>query len=131
MYHEENLFESVVPVLVYLPLFAVLIALIVFLIILIRRNAKESAAEHVAGITIEASIFTKRTRKKRDPNTLPYDKEYSYAATAFHYITFETRDCQRIELSVDAATYQRLSEGDTGTLTYQGSKYIDFIQEKF
>ena len=131
MHNGENPFEHIVPFLIYLPLGAVLIALIIFLVIMLRRTAKEAAAETVVGSTIGATVFQKRTRKKRDPNTLPYDKEYSYAPTAFHYITFETRDCQRIELSVDSATYQLLSEGDVGTLTYQGSRYIDFIQENF
>ena len=131
MYYEENPYQSVVPLLKYLPLILIAAALIAFLFFLIRRLRKEMPKDYAGGKTISATVFSKRSRQKRDPNTLPYDKEYSYAATAFHYITFETRDCQRIELSVDAATYQRLSEGDTGTLTYQGSKYIDFIQEKF
>ena len=131
MHTGENPYESVASLLIWLPLLLIAAALIVFIVIMLRRNAKASAAQHVTGTTVAASVFAKRSRKKRDPNTLPYDKEYNYSATVFHYITFETRDCRRIELPVDAETFQRLTEGDTGTLTYQGSQYIDYIQQKF
>ncbi len=131
MHTGENPFQFIVPLLKYLPVMLIVTALIIFIVIAIRRIARETPKDYADGKTIEATVFSKRTRKKRDPNTLPYDKEYAYAATCFHYITFETADCQRIELSVNAETFQRLSEGDTGTLTYQGSQYIDFIQGNF
>lgn len=127
----DNPFESVVPYLLYLPLALVAVAIVVFVIIMIRKNIKQNSNDYADDNSISATVFSKRTRKKRDPNTLPYDKEYQYAATMFYYITFETHNCQRIELSVDAATYKRLSEGEIGTLTYQGSQYIDFIQGNF
>lgn len=128
---EEFPFEKIVPVLKYLPFVLISAALIIFLIVIIRRLCKETPKDSGSGTTIQATVFSKRSRKKRDPNTLPYDKEYSYAATVFYYVTFETRDCRRIELPVSSDTFQRLSEGDTGTLTYQGSQYIDFIQGNF
>ncbi len=131
MHTGENPFQFIVPLLKYLPVLLIAATLVAFIVIVIRRIIRETPKDYASGTTIEATVFSKRTRKKRDPNTLPYDKEYAYAATSFHYITFETTDCRRIELAVNSATYQRLSEGDTGTLTYQGSQYIDFIQGNF
>lgn len=131
MHTGENPFQFIVPLLKYLPVLLIVTALVVFIVIVIRRLIKDTPKDYAAGITVEASVFSKRQRKKRDPNTLPYDKEYAYAATSFYYITFETNDCRRIELSVNSETYKRLTEGDTGTLTYQGSQYIDFIQGSF
>lgn len=131
MYYEENPYQSVVPLLKYLPLILIAAALIAFLFFLIRRLRKEMPKDYAGGKTISATVFSKRSRQKRDPNTLPYDEEFAYAATRFYYITFETQDCQRLELAVASDTFQRLAEGDTGILTYQGSQYIDFIQRAF
>ncbi len=131
MHTGDNPFQKYVPFLVYLPLTLIAIALIVFIIIVIRRVIKQNPKSYANDNTISATVFSKRTRKKRDPNTLPYDKEYQYAKTTFYYITFETETCQRIELSVDSETFKRLTEGDIGLLTYQGSQYIDFIQQAF
>ncbi len=121
---------SIVPVLKALPVIAIVTSLVIFLILMIRRNMKHPKS-YADGKSIEASIFSKYVREKRDPNTLPYDKEYAYAATKFYYIIFETKNCERLELPVTSAVFQRLSEGDVGTLTYQGSQFIDFIQQQF
>lgn len=43
-----------------------------------------------------------------------------------YYITFETQSGIRIELPVRGKQYGLLIEQDTGTLTYQGTRYIDF-----
>lgn len=131
MYTEDTVFQSTIPLIVSLPLIIFSVALIVFIIIVVLRHFKSSNIERITDNSIEATVFHKRSRKKRDPNTLPYDKEYAYAATVFYYITFETRNCQRIELTVNADTFRRLSEGDIGKLIYQGSQYIDFIPGQF
>ena len=129
MHTGENPFQFIVPLLKYLPVMLIVAALIIFIVIAIRRIARETPKDYADGKTIEATVFSKRTRKKRDPNTLPYDKEYAYAATSFYYITFETNDCRRIELSVNSETFKRLTEGDEGTLMHQGTRYLGFHRE--
>ena len=44
-----------------------------------------------------------------------------------NYIVFESEDGNRLELAIkDPNIYGIIVEGDIGTLTYQGKKFIDF-----
>lgn len=131
MYTEESVLQSAVPLLVSLPLILISAAIIVFIMIAVRRNFKANPKEHAGDSSIEATVLQKRSRKRRDPNTLYYDKEYAYGPTVFYYITFETKNFQHIELTVSSEIFRRLSEGDIGQLFYQGSQFIDFIPGHF
>ena len=47
----------------------------------------------------------------------------------FNFIMFEKQTGERIELAIkDDEEYKFLLEGDIGTLTHQGKKYISFIR---
>jgi hypothetical protein len=47
-------------------------------------------------------------------------------ATTSYYITFEFEDRSRKEFYVNAAAYGIIVEGDTGILTYQGTRFKGF-----
>ena len=52
----------------------------------------------------------------------------SFASTSY-YLTFETvADGLRQEFHVGSADYSGLAEGDTGDLTYQGTRYQGFVR---
>lgn len=46
-----------------------------------------------------------------------------------YYVTLEFEDKSRLEFKVKAETYGLLAEGDQGTLTYQGTRFIDFKRQ--
>ncbi|RJV30634.1 DUF2500 domain-containing protein [Coprococcus sp. AF18-48] len=43
-----------------------------------------------------------------------------------YYVTFQVESRDRIELCVSGAEYGMLVEGDTGRLTFQGTRYLSF-----
>lgn len=43
-----------------------------------------------------------------------------------YYVTFEVESGQRLEFNVKANEYGLLVEGDTGELTFQGTRYLGF-----
>ena len=43
-----------------------------------------------------------------------------------YYVTFELEDGQRLEFHVKDRVYGLLAEGDCGTLSYQGTRYLKF-----
>lgn len=47
-------------------------------------------------------------------------------ASTCYYITFEVKSGDRMELSVSGREYGLLAEGDTGSLTFQGTRYLSF-----
>jgi hypothetical protein len=52
------------------------------------------------------------------------------SANTNYYITFEFEDSTRIELYVRANHYGLIAEGDQGELTYQGTRFKEFIRLK-
>lgn len=46
-----------------------------------------------------------------------------------YYVTFEYTNGQRQEFHVDGTQYGLLAEGDKGTLSFQGTRFIDFKRE--
>lgn len=43
-----------------------------------------------------------------------------------YYVTFEVPSGDRMELGLDGQDYGMLVEGDTGTLSFQGTRYLGF-----
>ena len=43
-----------------------------------------------------------------------------------YYVTFQVESGDRIELCVSGTEYGMLVEGDTGRLTFQGTRYLSF-----
>lgn len=122
-----SLYQQFGTVVKWIPAVLIIIALIVFVIIMIRRSIKNNPKDHALGKTVKARVLSKRERKRRDPNISPYDRNLAGVITNFYYVTFETRSFEHIELLVPGDVYHSLPEDQTGTLTYEGSRFIDFI----
>lgn len=48
---------------------------------------------------------------------------YNYSK---YFVTFEFESGDRVEMPVDGSEYGLLVEGDTGKLTFQGTRYLGF-----
>jgi hypothetical protein len=54
----------------------------------------------------------------------------SHHAYSGYYVTFELDNGDRMELHLSGQEYGLLIEGDTGVLTYQGSRYVRFERNR-
>ena len=70
-------------------------------------------------LIVPAVIVTKRTNVHRSGG------EHHHTTTTY-YVTFEVESGDRMELRVDGDEYGLLVEGDTGLLTFQGTRYLGF-----
>ena len=43
-----------------------------------------------------------------------------------YYVTFQVESGDRIELRLSGTEYGQLAEGDTGRLSFQGTRYLGF-----
>lgn len=43
-----------------------------------------------------------------------------------YYVTFQVESGDRMEFAVSGMEYGLLAEGDTGDLTFQGTRYLNF-----
>lgn len=88
-------------------------------------------------------IIVSALKRKIDNDRKPVEKvfvtliaknaqeHYRHNATSYseRYLTFETMSGERIAVEVDGEQYALFMEGDQGTLTHQGYRFIDFVRE--
>lgn len=73
-------------------------------------------------LTVDASVVSKRTNFSRSGG------EHHHSSTRY-YATFQVESGSRIELPLSGPEYGLLVEGDTGKLTFQGTRYLGFARQ--
>ena len=74
-------------------------------------------------LTVPATVVAKRTSHSHSASNHHHTHTH-------HYVTFEVESGDRMELSVMGSEYGLLVEGDTGRLTFQGTRYLSFDRER-
>ncbi|GAB6989994.1 DUF2500 domain-containing protein [Paenibacillus pini] len=105
-----------------MPIFFVIIVAIILLsagraVLQWNRNNKEPL------LTVDSRIVSKRNKvtHHHDAN----DQMSSYSRTHY-YLTFEVESGDRMEFAVSGNQYGLCAEGDSGRLTFQGTRYMGF-----
>ncbi len=88
---------------------------ILFLVQGLRQRSKDN---HSPKLTVSAVVITKRTKVSGGHG--------SASASTWYYVTFQVDSGDRMEFSVTGQEYGQLAEGDRGSLTFQGSRYLGF-----
>lgn len=101
------------------PIFFLIIAVIVIFTI-VRGLMEWHSNNHSPRLTVDATVVAKRE------NTTHHQNNINYAVSTTYYVTFEVESGDRMELSVDGQEYGMMAEGDTGKLTFQGTRYLEF-----
>lgn len=100
---------------------AILVIIIGVLVFTVGRGlltwSRNNAAER---LTRPALIVAKRTKVWGGSG-------HSRARTSY-YMTFEFEDGERFELELQGNEFGLLVEGDHGTLTYQGTRFVNFTR---
>ncbi|MCD8126748.1 MAG: DUF2500 domain-containing protein [Clostridiales bacterium] len=76
-------------------------------------------------LDVEAAVVSKR----QDFSTQIHDTgngAMHHTTHTRYYVTFQFHSNDRLELSVSGEQYGMLSEGDLGTLTFQGTRFLGF-----
>lgn len=123
-----NPFEGIVPFLKALPFIFFVVGAIIVTLIWIRRKRKERLGELGGMTTVNATVVYKRRDVRRDLNSAPYDERYSN--TNFYYVTFEEKSGNKLELLVSGEVYDSVRRGESGVLSYQGLRFLEFLPQK-
>ena len=86
---------------------------------LIRQNRRNNASPR---LSVPATVVAKRDHHSHRHNNGHH--HYTH-----YYVTFQFESGDRLELSVQGSEYGLLCEGDRGTLTLQGTRYLGFERE--
>ena len=81
-------------------------------------------------LTVPATVVAKRTNVSRHhtDNTGDMTGAHGYTSTSAttYYVTFQVESGDRMELRLSGTEYGQLAEGDTGKLSFQGTRYLGF-----
>ncbi len=69
-------------------------------------------------LTVPATVVAKRHHRSHNSHT--------HTSSTHYYATFEFESGDRLELSVPSHEVGLLAEGDVGSLTFQGTRYLGF-----
>lgn len=114
-----GMFDAIFPILFMLVFITVSAVIIVTLISGIGTWNKNN---HSPRLTVDASVVAKRTAMHHTGGTEPA----MHSTHTSYYATFQFPSGDRLELPIPADRFGYLAEGDSGKLTFQGTRFLDF-----
>ncbi len=109
----------------FLPIFitSVFVIVIVSIIFVTIGGIKQwSKNQKSPRLTVPALITGKRVNVRHDRHG---DSSISHRRTSY-FVTFEFESNDRIEFHVTGMQYGLLAEGDSGHITFQGTRFLEF-----
>lgn len=120
---------SVMEILFPFFFFAVFgMVLIVFVVTLVRGIGEWHKNNNSPRLTVSAKVVSKRTSVSHGHHHGANGHMHTTSST-WYYVTFEVESGDRMELGVSGSEYGMLAEGDSGKLTFQGTRYLSFERE--
>ena len=111
----DSLMFTIAPIFITVIFVLVVGSIIVFAVRGIGTWSKNNDSPR---LTVSAQVVSKRTRVSGGSGDLMTSTTY--------YATFQVESGDRMELSVSGPEYGMLAEGDRGSLTFQGTRYLGF-----
>lgn len=117
-----------------MPILFFIVFTFVFVIIIINvvKGAKRWKLNNDSPVlTVEAKVVTKRSDVSyhHHGNVVNNNNmDMGYSSTDY-YITFEVQSGDRMEFNVPDTEYGLLTEGDKGSLTFQGARYLSYVRD--
>ena len=122
-----SLISTIMPILVFAG-FATVLGLLVARAVSGGRRWSQNNAAPV--LSVQATLVAKRTNVSQmhhhSTDSL-HDMGHSMASTTY-YATFQVESGDRMEFCIQDTEYGMLVEGDSGKLTFQGTRYQGFVR---
>lgn len=109
---------SIVPIFIIVIFVAVVGMFVVTAVRGVSTWSKNNASPK---LTVSAQVVTKRTSVTHHHSQNSMDHSSTH-----YYATFQVESGDRMEFAVSGPEYGLLAEGDQGTLTFQGTRYLSF-----
>ncbi|KON67744.1 DUF2500 domain-containing protein [Peribacillus butanolivorans] len=115
------------------PIFIGIIFVIIFIVIIVNLFSGLSQwkkNEESPRLSVPAIVKIKRTNVTRNSHLHEHNNTvHSHGSSTTYFTTFEFESGDRSEFRISGKEFGVLAEGDIGTLTFQGTRYIDFTRK--
>ena len=118
---------SVVPFIVTIGF---LIILVLIIARLIQSGRTWSKNNNSPVLTVNAKVMAKRTSVSHHHHSGTNNMAGHSSSSTDYFVTFQVDSGDRMELRVPNSEYGMLVEGDTGSLTFQGTRYKGFVRTR-
>lgn len=111
-------------------MFEIMFGLVFFLVIgmfivtAVRGIAEWTANNNSPRLTVPAAIVSKRAHTSHHHHN--HNGHHHTTHSTSYYVTFQVESGDRMELKMTGREYGMLAEGDTGMLSFQGTRYLGF-----
>ena len=119
-----GLFEFIFPIF-FITVFTFVIGTFVF--VAVKGISEWNKNNNSPRLTVNAKVVAKRAHTSRHHHNHNGHMHTSHS-TSYH-VTFEFESGDRLELRLPASEYALLIEGDTGSLSFQGTRYLSFVRK--
>ena len=108
-------------------LFFLIFALVLclFIVMIVRGVSQWHRNNNSPRLTVEATVVAKRIAVSHHHHG---GETHHMTTSTRYYVTFQVESGDRMEFSASGREYGLLVEGDTGRLTFQGTRYLGFTQ---
>ena len=90
----------------------------IIIVTMVRGIGEWNKNNHSPKLSVPATVVAKRSDVHRGIETMHTFTSY--------YVTFQVESGDRMEFEVSDMEYGMLAEGDSGELTFQGTRYLNF-----
>ena len=97
----------------------------IFIVTIVQGISQWNKNNHSPRLTVLATVVAKRINVSRHLHNGANGHPHSTTSTTY-YVTFQVESGDRMELQVRGQEYGMLVEGDSGRLTFQGTRYLGF-----
>ena len=112
-------------------MFVMVFGIIIFTFV--QGIAEWNKNNHSPKLAVPAAVVAKRTNVTRHHHANGGDASGAHGfhttTSTTYYVTFQVESGDRMEFHVSGSEYGMLAEGDSGRLTFQGTRYLSFERQ--
>ena len=98
----------------------------IFIFAIVKGISQWNKNNHSPRLTVPATVVAKRTNVSHHHH---HNNMHHTTHSTTYYVTFQVQSGDRMELHVTGQEYGLLVEGDQGSLSFQGTRYLGFERD--
>ncbi len=105
------------------------IVIVRFIVTAVRGISTWNKNNHSPRLTVAATVAAKRQNTSVHHHHSGGARGMHTTTSTAYYVTFQLQNGERLELRLSGSEYGLLAEGDSGELTFQGTRYLGFDRQ--